>query len=179
MFLLLEFQLETVRFPTASLNRNSTLIDPQWYLPFYRRQEIDIAHCTRYFCGIWRIGAWYLVKTARTYIWNKGCALNWIRSYLSGRTQFVKVDDSTSEKYPSLFGVPQGSVLGPILFALHVSPVANVIEKAGLQHHQYADDTQLYIVQINWETVIHTLDWKSGRGSSTMVHSKRSAAQSG
>ena len=75
----------------------------------------------------------------------KGCALNWIRSYLSGRTQFVKVDDSTSEKYPCLFGVPQGSVLGPILFALHVSPIANVIEKTGLQHHQYADDTQLYI----------------------------------
>ena len=41
----------------------------------------------------------------------KGCALNWIRSYLSGRTLFVKVDDSTSaEKYPCLFGVPQGSV---------------------------------------------------------------------
>ena len=75
----------------------------------------------------------------------KGWALNWIRSYLSGRTQFVKVDDSTSEKYPCLFGVPQGSVLGPILFALHVFPIASVIEKTGLQHHQYADDTQLYI----------------------------------
>ena len=80
-----------------------------------------------------------------------GPALNWIGLYLSGRSQFVKIDNSTSEKFPCMFGVPQGSVLGPFLFALHVSPVANVIEKAGLQHHQYADDTQMYISFVTHE----------------------------
>ena len=74
-----------------------------------------------------------------------GLALSWIQSYLSDRTKFVKIGNVCSNSVPCDYGVPQGSVLRPILFALHVSPVSCVVEKAGLKHHRYADDTQLYV----------------------------------
>ena len=74
----------------------------------------------------------------------EGVALTWIESYLSGWSQFVRIgQQSSTSKLHS--GIPQGSVLWPLLFAAYVSPVRDVIRKAGLKHHQYADDTQLYL----------------------------------
>jgi hypothetical protein len=74
-----------------------------------------------------------------------GSALLWISTYLEHRSFYVKVDDASSEVFSSDIGVPQGSVLGPLLFSLYVAPVSNVIESHGISYHQYADDTQLYI----------------------------------
>ena len=75
----------------------------------------------------------------------EGVVLTWIESYLSGRSHFVRIDQQSSTTSKLDSGVPQGSVLGPLLFAAYVSPVGDVIQKAGLKHHQYADDTQLYL----------------------------------
>ena len=69
--------------------------------------------------------------------------LDWLRSYLETRTQFVKLDQHQSTAVGLDVGVPQGSVLGPLLFAIYCSPVADVIASHGVQYHQYADDTQL------------------------------------
>ena len=73
-----------------------------------------------------------------------GTALSWFKSYLSGRKQKVKVQDFYSDEITVNFGVPQGSVLGPVLFTLYILPLSNIIKISSLNFHSYADDNQLY-----------------------------------
>ena len=70
-------------------------------------------------------------------------ALLWFKSYLHNRKQTVVVDGVKSEWYDIKYGVPQGSVLGPILFTLYMQPLSGVINKHNVSYHFYADDTQL------------------------------------
>jgi hypothetical protein len=74
-----------------------------------------------------------------------GLALDWLSTYLNGRSQFVKIGEAQSAIILNSYGVPQGSVLGPTLFSCYVAPIARLISSFGVQFHQYADDTQLYI----------------------------------
>ena len=72
-----------------------------------------------------------------------GTVLSWIKSYLSNSKQKIKIGDSFSEAVILPFGVPQGSVLGPLLFTLYTSPLSQVISKFNVTHHLYANDTQI------------------------------------
>ena len=79
-----------------------------------------------------------------------GTALKWIESYLQNRTQSVVLPDekggSTKPgKYPLNQGIPRGSVLGPILFNLYVSPLGQLCKSHGVEYQSYADDTQNYL----------------------------------
>ena len=74
-----------------------------------------------------------------------GTVLDWLKSYLSERTQSVKIGDETSEPIRLARGVPQRSVLVPSLFSLYVEPTENIIKSYGLNHAVYADNTQLYM----------------------------------
>ena len=71
--------------------------------------------------------------------------LNWFKSYLSDRNYSVKINCSISNGIITLYGVPQGSILGPILFLLYISEIEDIAELYGLKIHIFADDMQLYI----------------------------------
>ena len=72
-----------------------------------------------------------------------GTALHWFSSYLSNRFQTVVIGDNRSDPALLSWGVPQGSVLGPVLFVLYTSPLADIISHHSVLHHSFADDTQL------------------------------------
>ena len=73
-----------------------------------------------------------------------GTVLEWFESYLTGRTQCVNINGEMSSVFKLSFGVPQGSVLGPVLYTMYTKPVSSIINAHGLSCHIYADDTQLY-----------------------------------
>ena len=79
-------------------------------------------------------------------------ALKWFEEYLTDGKQEVIIPDSTkhnnshcTQRTNTKSGVPQGSVLGPILFSLFTSPIGDICQKHNIQFHNYVDDNQNYI----------------------------------
>ena len=75
-----------------------------------------------------------------------GTALVWFRSYLAGRSQSVRIHNTTSKPRLLSYSVPQGSALGPLLFTLYYAPIASIVRWHGLIAHLYVEGTQLYIM---------------------------------
>ena len=73
-----------------------------------------------------------------------GTPLNWFRSCLSNRTQVVIINNKLSQPSMLNFGIPQRSVLGPILFILYTKPLTTLIRQHSISNQSFADNTQLY-----------------------------------
>lgn len=74
-----------------------------------------------------------------------GTPLKWFESYLSDRSQAVQVGDAKSDPAALDCGVPQGSVLGPILFTMYTSSLGALLREQDVSYHLYADDSQLLL----------------------------------
>ena len=75
----------------------------------------------------------------------EGLVYNWIEFYLTGRFQTVTIDNNSSASTHVASGVPQCSVLGPLLFSINTSPIASMASTFSVPQQQFADDSQLHI----------------------------------
>ena len=123
-------------------DRNGPFVYLKWYFVSSRPWWIYCSFTFGFVCGFWhhdillsRLTEWFGID---------GVVLQWVRSYLTGRSQLVKVNGVLSTPQLLLCGVRQGSVLGPLLFTMYTTPISSIITAFSLKHHLYADDTQIY-----------------------------------
>ena len=90
-----------------------------------------------------------------------GIPLKWFRSYLTERKQHVCINGTRSAPQTLNYGVPQGSVLGPILFLIYILPLSHLIDRFGTPRHGYADDNQLYVSLPVTEAASRIIDLES------------------
>ena len=83
---------------------------------------------------------------------------SWIKNYLSNRHQATVINGHVSKSMPVKFGVPQGSVLGPILFSLFCNDLPDIDDLKEGEIYMYADDTTLYVIAPNHDLVANILN---------------------
>ena len=83
-------------------------------------------------------------------------ALAWFESYLKGRKQYVHLNGANSMINDIVCGVPQGSVLGPLLFLLYINDLPNISKK--LKFYLFADDTNIYYESDNLKSLERTIN---------------------
>lgn len=85
-----------------------------------------------------------------------GNVLKWFKEYLTDRTQKTKFNNATSSSKATVFGVPQGTVLGPTLFIMYINDIVKYVKNCQIQ--LFADDTILYFVGDNADQIIDVIN---------------------
>ena len=110
---------------------------------------LTTTHLLFYYCLTYRPHLILLITRFWYQDWRNistlGTLLNWLRSYLQLRKQFVFVNGIDSLLKDLQYGVPQETVLGPLLYSLYTSPLGDIARKHGIPFHLYAVDTPIYI----------------------------------
>ena len=94
----------------------------------------------------------YLFKYLRLIIFSLSkSSVNWFNAYLTNRTQSVIINGIHSNAEPILYVVPQGSILGPLLFIMYINDLPTVAKYCKV--HLYADDTLLFFESISVQAI--------------------------
>ena len=135
---LLLVQLEHVFLHPATHGSNTTS---------HGRRQSDgtLIHCSIFPLRFDTIDHSILLRRPEDWVGVTGRAHDWLRSYLTGRSQQVKLGECLSRKVDLPFGVPQGSVLDLLVFTIYTTPLSQVVSQYDISHHFYADDSQLYV----------------------------------
>ena len=100
----------------------------------------------------------------------RGVLLEWFKSYLSNRKQYVNFGKSNSEFKTIGCGVPQGSILGPLLFLVYMNDITNASKT--LQYILFADDTSLFMSDVNLERLVTNFNIELDRISQWLCTNK-------
>ena len=84
-----------------------------------------------------------LLSRLETVFGIRSTTVQWFQSYLLHRNQSIVLHNSASSPSPLIFGVLQGSVLGPVLLVLYATPLSDITTSHLVNHQLFADDTQL------------------------------------
>ena len=132
------------------LTRNSTVVRQRFY-EFKMRywNQLIINNVSFFCCLIYRqfscdtLDHEILLHRLGSKFGIKGKALAWLQSYRTDRSQLVQIDGFTSSVHQIRFGVPQESVLGPLLYLLYMAPLGGDLGRwHDMKFHLYADNTQ-------------------------------------
>ena len=131
-----------LRKHSTSSNLLESLRD--WSIALNRRQSVDVIYIDfrKAFDSVSHPKL--IIKLVSAGI--SGNLLNWIKAFLTNRTQSVKVADSLSNKIMVTSGVPQGSVLGPTLFVIFINDIADILIDLNVTMKLFADDVKMYSV---------------------------------
>ena len=97
----------------------------------------------------------------------RGIALSWITSYLNNRKQFVQFNNVNSSENIIKCGIPQGSILGPLLFILYINDISNASNL--LRFILFADDTNVYYSGKNTSDVNNVLNQEMEKVSDWLI----------
>ena len=116
-------------------------------------KKICVTGSTRFECSLWYSWSQCSHECFEKRVAVTGLALKWCAFYLADRSQCVSLNGVYSKEANEKYGVPQGSVLGPVLFTTYMLPLGDILSHLHVKFHCYADDQQIYIEFFTGESV--------------------------